>query len=75
MVVVVWLQMLTKHFSGLDTGRREVGWLELHAGDCRDGRDDLRLRRKLVRGEERSSWVMSQPGPGAASERRRRAVT
>ena len=55
MVVVVWLQMLTKHFSGLDTGRREVGWLELHAGDERDGRDHWRLRRKLVREERRGA--------------------
>ena len=55
-VVVVGLQMLTEHFSGLNTGRREVGWLELHAGDKRDGRDgrdQYRLRRKLVREERR----------------------
>ena len=45
MVVVVRLEMLAEHLSGLDTGRREVGRLELHAGDGREGRDDLRLRR------------------------------
>ena len=45
MVVVVRLQMLTKHLRGLNTGRREVRWLELHPADGREGRDEVRLRR------------------------------
>ena len=67
MVVVIGLEVLAKHFSGLDTGWREVRWLELHPGDGRDGRDDWRLRRKLVRGEESVGCVMVA-GPGAASQ-------
>ena len=52
-MVVVGLEMLTEHFRRLNTGRRKVWWLELHAGDRRDGRDQWRLRRKLVREERR----------------------
>ena len=46
-MIVVWLEMLAEYFSRLDTGRWEVRWLELHAGDRGHWRDGWRLRRKL----------------------------
>ena len=70
-MVVVWLKVLTKHFGGLDTGRREVGWLELHGGDCRAGRDDLRETEEKTgerRGEEQLGDVPARAGGGQSEE-------